>query len=285
MPEKKKRRWLSACLRMHACLWRTSLRTGLMGAFFLCLAYASAMSPRLLLEHTGYEAYHGELVFITIYRGFGVETAALALLMVFSEIPRRVAYQQFALQRTSRMKWLASLVLFTALLTALMLAVLTLFSFACTATYASPGSGWSDLVRLAADPDYAYEPALIEPYVVMNMTPLTASLVAMAVVFMFFLTVALALLTFSLFGATDAGVLLLAFLLFLSVTLLYESLPVQIPMPTQLATLAGIGSVFREHEMHGVAVTCAGYAVADVALMALMAVRVERMDFQFTNKD
>lgn len=284
MPEKTKSRWLPACLRMHECLWRTSLRTILMGVFFLCLAYASAMSPRMSLERVGYEAYHGELIFITIYRGFGVEVCALALLMVFSEIPRRVAYQQFALQRTSRMKWLASLVLFTVLLTVMMLAVLTLFAVACTATYASPGSGWSDNVRLAADPDYIYEPQLVVPYV-REMTPLTASLLAMAVVFMFFLTVALALLAFSLFNATDAGVLLLAFLLFLSVTLLYEYLPFTIVMPTQLASLQGLGNVFRGHEIEGAIKTCAGYAVADVALLALMAVRVQRMDFQFTNKD
>ena len=277
MREKQKARWVMAYLRMHFGLWSHSLRTVVLGVFFLCVAFIAARSPQLTLQQYQYEAYHGELMFIVIFQGFNIHTSALALLLMLSEIPRRVSYQEFALLRTSRKKWLLSLIMFCLCLTVLMMLTLLLFAVMCTRSYASPGSGWSDLARLAADPYYIYEPQLIPEYIRV-LTPLHASLVAAVVVFLFYWTAALIILMFSLYGTPHAGVLLCAALLFMDITVLYESLPFTLPIPTHYATLQAVG-------LQRVSSVCSAYLVIDTVLIVLMALRARRMDMQFSGKE
>ena len=64
--------------------------------------------------------------------------------------------------------------------------------------YVTPGGGWSDLERLAADPDLIYEPPYIPAYVTSSLSPLAAGVIAGAVLFLFWTAMAFIILLSSL---------------------------------------------------------------------------------------
>ena len=111
--------------------------------------------------------------------------ASLAFFVMMSEIPKQVPYQKYSTLRMTRRRWLASLILFCMMIVLLYLALMIVSSVLFSLPYVTPGGGWSDLERLAADPDLIYEPPYIPAYVTSSLSPLAAGVIAGAVLFLF----------------------------------------------------------------------------------------------------
>lgn len=285
MPDEKRslRKWLGSSLYGHFSLWAHSLRTILMAVFILLMTYMLVRSSENSVAMNQWQVHMGETLFSYVNSGFNMIMTSVALLVMMSELPKRVSYQNYTLMRLSRRRWLASLVVFcvgmVAIFIVLMLASSALFSL----SFVTPGGGWSDLERLAKDPDYVHEIQYVSTYI-RSLTPFTACILASVILFFFWLTMAFLILLFSLWGAPNFGVVFCVSLLLMNITILFESLP-PMKLPIQFATLGAVASQVEEHKFRFVAFVIVGYIVGDALLIKLMDARIRHMDIQFSGKD
>ena len=200
-----------------------------------------------------------------------------------SEIPKRISYQNYILIRTSRAKWLTSLIIFCVAVVLLMLTLMTAFSMLMTLRYTTPGGGWSDLERLALDEDYQYEMQLVRAYI-REISPLRACVYAASILFFFWLTMLLVILLFSVWGHPNAGLILYAFIIFIPATLRFEVIP-GLKTPMHYATLSAVVWQFPERELESIPLVLAVYTAIDVLLVFAMQLRVCYTDLCFSGKE
>lgn len=276
-------RSMRACLYAHMSAWLHSPRTAVMGIVILCFTYMHARSFGYLLSIYGHTAHLGETVFWYLNTGFNVVMTSTFLLIMVSEIPKRTSFQHTMLIRITRGKWLASQILFCFTVTLLMLTLMSAFCIALSLPYLTPGSGWSDLERLSQNPDYQDEVQLV-PLYLRVLTPLRACLYAGAVVFFFWFTMLLVILLFSTLGQPNAGLLIYIFILQFSLTFRFEMVP-GMRTPTHYASLAAVAGQFQGKELAALPLVLGVYAALDVALIALMMLRIRHTDLCFSGKD
>lgn len=276
---KKVKGWLTACLQGDMSLWLHSMRTGLMLVFILLMNFMLVRSNATMIGMYGYKVHLGETLFTCLNSGFNLIMTSVAFLVMISEIPKRVSYQKYVLIRLSRGKWLLSLIVFCIGIVAFFLLFMTAMCALFSLSYVTPGSGWSDLERLAENADYIYEMQIIPQYI-RGLSPFQACFLAWFVLFCFFLTMTLLILSFSLFEMPNLGIVVCVSLLLLNITVLFEYLP-GIVLPSNFATLGAIVSVKPEHEFEMLLKVLVGYGIVDALIIALMSFRVKKMDMQF----
>lgn len=281
---RKKTRALLALLRGQMSDWLYSPRTVIMGLVILALAFINAKSFGKIIHDYALTSHMEEAVYTYVSSAFGnlVSISAFFLIMI-SEIPRRIPAQLNMLIRTSRIKWLSSQLLFCFVVVILMLGFLSLISLLLTIPYLTPGNGWS---MRSTDPNMLWTPDFVPEYIRV-ITPFSANALASVVLFLFWFTMALVILLFSLFGKPNGGLILYVFLLVLSVTLLWENVPnwIRALIPTNYATLANIGLVFPGKELDVLPGVISVYALIDMLLIGAMIIVVRGMDFHFIRKD
>lgn len=274
----------SALLRGQMSDWIHSPRTIIMTVIILLLTYLYANGYKGMLESSNLTSYAGEAFYVYLSSGFGniTLTSALFLIMV-SEIPRRIAFQNDMLIRSSRGKWLRSQILFCFVVVVLMIVLMSIFSMALTTPSLSPGTGWSDLDRIAADPDVAFEMQLVPEYI-RSIQPWQASLYALAILFAFWFVMVQVILVFSLAGKPNFGLILYVFLLVLHVTIMWERIP-GFRSPANYATLSAVASLYPDEELKKTPIVLAVYAIVSLGLTGLMHLQVRTMDMRFIGKD
>jgi len=276
-------RQMRACVYSHFSAWLHSPRTLVMGIMILCFAYMHARSYGHTLSMRGYAAHLGEMVFSYLYNGFNIVMTSTFLLIMVSEIPKRIAFQNTMLIRITRKKWVISLILFCVVVVVLMLAFMTIFCTILSLPYITPGGGWSDLERLAENPDYQYEIPLIREYVRV-LSPLQACICAASVVFFFWLTMLLVILLFSLFGQPNLGLLVYMFILEFALTFRFEMVP-NMRTPIHFATLVAIGNQFPGKELVSLPLVLSAYILIDAGIIATMMIKARHLDFCFSEKE
>lgn len=237
-----------------------------------------------MLQSSDLFSYFGESFYVYLSSGFGniTLTSAMFLIMV-SEIPRRIAFQNDMLIRCSRGKWLRSQILFCFLIVSLMLILMTAFCMILTLPSLTSGRGWSDLDRIAADPDAAFQMQLVPEYI-RSIPPWQASLLAGANLFAFWFVMVLVILALSLAGKPNFGLILYVFLLVLHVTVMWERIP-GFRSPANYATLSAVASMYPEHELEMFPIVLAVYACIILLMIGIMHLEVRHMDMCFDRKE
>lgn len=133
--------------------------------------------------------------------------------------------------------------------------------------------------KIGENADYIYEMQIIPQYI-RGLSPVQACFLAWFVLFCFFLTMTLLILSFSLFEMPNLGIVVCVSLLLLNITVLFEYLP-GIVLPSNFATLGAIVSMKPEHEFEMLLKVLVGYGIVDALIIALMSFRVKKMDMQF----
>ncbi|MEG2266287.1 MAG: hypothetical protein RSC68_18385 [Acinetobacter sp.] len=266
--------------------WLHSPRTIISGIIVLALTYMNARSYAFTLESNELYSHLGEGFFYYLSSGFGNVTLVSALFLVMmAEIPRRTLFQNAMLIRASRLRWLMSQVLFCLMATALMMVLMLLLSMLMTLPVLTPGSGWSDLERLAANPEAEWMMELTPKYIRV-ISPLQASLLATVILFAFWFTMTLIILFCTLLGHPNLGLILYISVLVVQVTVLWEELPQWMRyMPVDFATLTAVGGKFVEHELKTMPIVICTYIGLDLLMIGLMFLKVRTMDLFFVGKD
>lgn len=272
---------------LHSLLvdWFYSPRTTISIVILIALAYMNARSYSYMLDGAQLYAYGGESIYYFISSGFGNITLTSALfLIMMAEVPRRIAFQNVLLIRSSRKSWLLSQVVFCCFATILMIIILLLFSMLFSCSSISPGKGWSDLERIVADPDAEWMTQLTSEYI-RQITPAQASLVAFLILFFFWFTMTLVILLCTLCGKPNAGMIVYVSLLVLNVTVMWETLPAWMRyMPVNFSTLQDVGSTFPEQELHVIPYVLGVYLFIDVLLILIMDGKIKHMELFFTER-
>lgn len=276
-------KWLSAVLYGHFNFWAHSLRTILMAMFVFLMTYMLVRSKENSIVTSQINVHLGETLFTYLNSGFNLIMTSVALMVMVSELPKQVSYQNYTILRLSRRKWLISLVSFCLIIVAIFLLVMLVSSAVLSLPFLTLGSGWSDLERLSANPEYAREAQYVAGYI-REVPPVAACVLASAVLYLFWITMVFLILLFSLWGAPNFGVIFTISLLLLNITILFESLP-GIKLPSHFATLGAIASQVEKNKFEYVAKVICGYIVVDALLLFLMMVRVKNMDIRFIGKD
>lgn len=281
---RKSIRSLFALLRGQISDWIHSPRTIVMGIIIILLTYLYATGYKAMLNDLDIASYIGEAFYIYISSGFGniTLTSAMFLIMV-SEIPRRTAFQNCMLIRTSRNKWLWSQILFCFVVVNLMLLLMTLFCIVLTLPCIKPGKGWSDLDRIAADPNAAFEMQLV-PEFIRVIQPWQASFLAAAILFAFWFVMLLLILMFSLAGKPNYGLILYVFFLVLHVTVLWERIP-GFRSPANYSTLSAVAALYPDQELQKIPIVLCVYMGIVLFMISLMHFQVRTMDLCFSRKD
>ena len=280
----KNARAMVALLRGQMIDWIHSPRTLIMGIIILLLTLLYANGYKVMLQSSDLFSYFGESFYVYLSSGFGniTLTSAMFLIMV-SEIPRRIAFQNDMLIRCSRGKWLRSQILFCFLIVSLMLILMTAFCMILTLPSLTSGRGWSDLDRIAADPDAAFQMQLVPEYI-RSIPPWQASLLAGANLFAFWFVMVLVILALSLAGKPNFGLILYVFLLVLHVTVMWERIP-GFRSPANYATLSAVASMYPEHELEMFPIVLAVYACIILLMIGIMHLEVRHMDMCFDRKE
>lgn len=280
----KNARAMVALLRGQMIDWIHSPRTLIMGIIILLLTLLYANGYKVMLQSSDLFSYFGESFYVYLSSGFGniTLTSAMFLIMV-SEIPRRIAFQNDMLIRCSRGKWLRSQILFCFLIVSLMLILMTAFCMILTLPSLTSGRGWSDLDRIAADPDASFQMQLVPEYI-RSIPPWQASLLAGANLFAFWFVMVLVILALSLAGKPNFGLILYVFLLVLHVTVMWERIP-GFRSPANYATLSAVASMYPEHELEMFPIVLAVYACIILLMIGIMHLEVRHMDMCFDRKE
>lgn len=276
-------RSIYACVYSQMSAWIHSPRTVIMGAVLLCFSYMNARSYAHMLEMRGFEAHFGETLFWYLNTGFGMVMTSTFLLIMMSEIPKRIFYQNYILIRVKRYKWLASQVVFCFMVSILMLILITAFCMLLTVPYLVPGRGWSDADRLAENPDYIYEIQLVNEYV-RAIAPWKASVYAGLIVFLFWFTMLLVILMFSIFGQPNAGLLVYMFILQFALTFRFEMIP-GMRTPIHYATMQAVANQFAGKELKSIPIVLLIYITIDIALVVIMMAHIRNEDLFFNGKE
>lgn len=175
MPEKKERfgQGILSMALANFDSWVHSPRTVLMLLFIIAICYLQMCGYKMTLNETGYTMHMGETLFYEFNFGCNMPmTTALFLIMV-SELPRKIAYQQYSLIRSSRWKWMVAQILYCFMMVAAMVALILICIAIQALQVVTPGRGWSDIIRIA---EKAIEPeeALVAQYILNQFTPFTA---------------------------------------------------------------------------------------------------------------
>lgn len=271
------------CLRAQMSAWLHSPRTVLMLIFILAVTFGMAKSFGESIAMRELTAHLGESVYQFLSMGFSMSITSVMFMVMISEVPRQISFQKYLLIRVSRGRWLLSLILFCVVIVLVMILLLTAFSTLLVLPYTTPGNGWSDLARIAADPDAIYGPRLLPEYVE-QFTPFSGSLLAGSVLFFYWLTLVLVVLLCALLGKPNLGLLLYFVLIKLATAVMGEYIP-GFRAPEFYATILGIASLHPGNETQGVLQSLGIYFLIDLLLIGLMFIVVKHTDLRFSGKE
>lgn len=146
---------------------------------------------------------------------------SVTFLIMVSELPRRIPFQQYTLIRSTRVRWIVAQMLYCLLLVVLMLVVLIALTALMLIPVVVQGKGWSDNVRIAAGemPELSYVSAWIRQ----NLTPIQTSLLSIVPIFLFWLTMTWSILLCGLLGYGPQGVILYSVVLMLDTILMVDT--------------------------------------------------------------
>lgn len=181
----------------------------------------------------------GETLFYEFNFGCNMPMTSVLFLIMVSEVPRQIAYQQVLLIRSSRHRWMAAQILYCIMMVVSMLLLLLICISLMAIPLVTAGTGWSNTVRIASGQIEPYE-ALINEFILENFSPFSALLLSFIPIFCFWLTMVFVILLFGVWHAPVFGVLTYAFLMVANVTILFEAFPFPLILPIQYATLDGI---------------------------------------------
>ena len=268
-----------AMVKANLDSWIRSHRTVFMVLFILATCYLLMNHYGLVIAEGGYALHYDEALFYQLYQGCRMPITSIFFLIMVSEIPRQICFQNYALIRGSRNRWLLAQILYCVGMVFFMFLLVLISTSLFLIPYASAGSGWSETALIenyTITEDYALIPAYIRDH----FTPWAASLVAVLPMLMFWGTMTLVILFFALWGSPTTGLILYVFLIMANVTILYEAIP-GLKLPIHYSTLAGILWQFQGEEKAGYQKVMAVHGIVDLLLITGMVWRVRHVDLVF----
>lgn len=142
----------------------------------------------------------GETLFYYFNRGVNTMMSSSLFLIMADEVPRRFAFQTYALMRTTRVQWLTAQILMCALLVVIMIMLCSGTILLASIGRTAPGGQWSDLALIEQGFLMEEQDGVVSAFIRSHFTPFQATICAMAPLALFWFTMLLIILLFGLYG-------------------------------------------------------------------------------------
>lgn len=226
-----------------------------------------------------------EMLFFKLNQGFFIMASLLFLVMI-SEIPRRIAFQEKMLLHSSRTKWILSQILYCVWMVAVTIIALSCFYILFAALFGARGltGEFSETALINAGQYTEYE-SLIPQYIRSSMSAWSACLLAIIPMFLFWFSMALVILLLGLMGYQFLGPVLCGIVLFFNISTLLEAFPGVIRTPVSFSTLSSITRAYPHEEFVKLREAVAGYAIFISLFMIGLVITAKRTDLRFGSGD
>lgn len=262
-------------------VWAHSPRTIIM----LCFVFSECVMLMKGLERMSRSYYEGATMHLTemlVYRmaeGCNLAIMSILLLVTVNELPRRIAFQNYSMIRSNKTEWLLGQIGYCCMMVLSTILMVTVFMAICAIPFAEPGSGWSDLQRIENGTG-SWGNTVIDTFLLKNFSPVQALLFCMIPLALFWFTMMLFILLCGLYGSSQLGVVLYAFMLVAHVTFLLDNIS-WLKFPSAFATFNSITAGKDGEEALALCKVFTGYAIVNLTLFLLMKNRIKKSDFDF----
>jgi len=261
--------------------WVHSSRTiiAIMFVFSECIMLMTGLNRMLETYYNGIQMHLIEMMTLRMSEGCNYAIMSVLLLVTINEIPRKIGFQNYAMIRSNKVRWLFSQIVYCALMVIFMIILITIFMFICAIPYASEGNGWSDLERIMSG-EINWNQTIINQYLIKNFSPISALLFCMIPLALFWFTMLLVILAFGLFGNSYLGIIVYDFMLVAHIIFLADGVA-GIKFPSEFASYINIVGYQTGIEAERLSGAFAVYAFAILSILAVMYWRVQKMEFNF----
>lgn len=262
-----------------ACLssWFYTPRTVFALVFIILLGFSETNIAQSNLAQQGFTLNWGETIFFYVNNGFNILMSSALFLVMADEIPRQISFQTYALVRTNRYKWLFAQILFCLLLVFIMVILCCSVVMIASVGHSVPGSNWSDFELVEQGYITENEDGIVSAFIRNNFSPFEATMMALAPLIGFWLTMLLTILLFGLWGKSVTG-LSICMISLLSSLIIMNLVWRNIPLPIYYATLANI---CLSDSVTPLLYTLLGYGMIDAALVGTMFFRIRQAELRF----
>lgn len=262
-------------------LWLHSPRTGIMMLFVAseCVMLMRGLEGMMNTRYSGATMHLAEMLAYRMSQGCNLAIMSVLLLVTVNEIPRKIGFQNYSMIRATKSEWVAGQVLYCAMMVLFMIGMMVLFMLLCALPVATPGSGWSDLDRITngvAD----WEDIIVNEYLLKNFTPVSALVIGLIPLFLFWFTMLLVILFSGLFGGSAFGIILYAFMMVAHIVFLLDGV-CGVRFPSSYATLENICISNYGNELNALIMVSVTECAIQGILCLIMVARVKHMDCDF----
>lgn len=269
-------REMGSMLLANLDTWLRSPRTLIMATFTTVTCWLIVRGYGKGLEIQQYTMHFDESMAWFLMTGFSsMGLSSLVFLVMISELPRRIPFQQYTIIRSTRNKWIGAQIIYCVLCIMVMIVMLILLIAIFVKPYTVSGSGWSDDIRISngLEQELAYVPQWIRE----NFTPWQTFLLSIVPIFFFWFVMAMTVLFFSLIRIPALGSSLYAIILFSGIIFMYENIPGLEP-PMTFSTLMRIGYTYEDafvQRLRNAFVVYGSLALTQIAAVLLVARRMD----------
>lgn len=277
------RRLIRGCIRTFSLgfsnldSWIHSSRTVFMLLAILLICYTDVSRDHLGIRNALMASgssvssiSSAELVFLESFRGFNFQFSTMTFLVMMSTFPKRSAYQEACLIRSSRTKWFHGQIIYALLISFFYIFMLTMMTFLFSALQSGASNGWSEFFLSG---EVSYTLIWIPEGLIADATPLTATLLMCVPLLLCWFTICMILMAFNLFDHPGAGLATIALLLISNYIFVQAEIPFY---PLRYAC----GSYFYDSEdvVGGTWKMLRFYLLTIGFLYLIMRIRLQRMD-------
>lgn len=219
--------------------WISGSRMLMLGAILFLLCFTQTRASINVLIENKWSVSLGESWFLMLKNGFHILLSTTLFLLMLSELPQRTAFQALTLIRSNKGVWLWGQILYgiiAILFTLLLMIVAGSISYLGNV---ETGFFWTDEMRIMNGMPINF--AIVPEFYRTNFSPITATLLALAPITLFWFTTELLLLLFGLLQHPRFGIMLCIFSLTAVFLLDTQTLPqLQGLLPANFMTLNAI---------------------------------------------
>ncbi len=263
----------SACLSS----WCRSPRTVIVLIFIAALCLSEAFLQQRKLAQQELSLTWGETLYYYVMYGFNVRMSSALFLIMADELPRQIAFQNYALIRTKRVKWLMAQLLFCLILVLIMLTLCSATIMLASVGHSIPGTEWSDMALVKDGWLLESQDGVVSALIRNHYTPLQATILSILPLGLFWLTMLLVIVLFGLYEKSIIG-LSLCLMSVLSSLIIMNLQWEGLPLPVLFATLCDLTA---SNDMTTYWNAMVGYGIVIAGLIGFMIRRIKQANLHF----
>ena len=202
--------------------WIRSPRTVLLFVFLSAICLIEVRHYGRIPSYLEYGLHWDELCAYCSYSGCDIKYTSIILLIMMSEVPRKLSYQYQHLMRLGRTKWINAQILYCILSVIAVQVFILLFVSLGLSSFGIHETGWST-ESVIADGIATEDDILIPLWIQEKFSPLETTLICQIPIFLFWSEMILIVLLTGLIFSSSIGIILYTFIIMSNIIIMVEA--------------------------------------------------------------